>query len=118
MHALQVSGEAVGEMGDLPREGEGSDGPANGRQHAWGRALVANVLWLDANPDARQELAQASPGVVSRETKHAFLWRALKRWSESRYQALLVAAVAHLPTGNTTCPLIRDALSRVSRGPA
>lgn len=30
-----------------------------------GRALAANVLWLDANPDAKSDLAKARPGAVS-----------------------------------------------------
>ncbi len=64
-HALRESGEANGETGDLPSTGEGVEGFENEHAKSGGRALAANVLWLDANPDARQELAQASPGVVS-----------------------------------------------------
>ena len=70
MHALPDSGGAVAETGDLHGAGESGEGPGGGLVSARGRALAANVLWLDANPDARQELAQASPGAVSLETKH------------------------------------------------
>ena len=41
------------------------EGLEDGHVKSGGRTLAANVLWLDANPDAKQELAQASPGAVS-----------------------------------------------------
>lgn len=65
MDALRESREALGETGDLHSDGEGVEGLEDGHVKSGGRTLAANVLWLDANPDAKQELAQASPGAVS-----------------------------------------------------
>lgn len=65
MHAQQATGTALDQTGDLHRGGQGGEGSGDGPLKSGGRALAANVLWLDANPDARQDLAQASPGAVS-----------------------------------------------------
>ena len=43
-----------------------------GLARAGGRALAANVLWLDANPDAQRDLAMAPPGVVSVSIKPSY----------------------------------------------
>ena len=65
MQAWQEPGTAWGQAEDLQRGGDGGEVLVESRTKSGGRALAANVLWLDANPDARQELAQASPGAVS-----------------------------------------------------
>lgn len=71
MHALREFREALGETGDLQSSGEGVEGLEDGDVKLRGRTLAANVLWLDANPDAKQELAQASPGAVSPNPEQA-----------------------------------------------
>ena len=52
----------------LGRDAEGLEERTSGGA---GRALAANVLWLDANPDAKSDLAKARPGAVS---AHATAW--------------------------------------------
>ena len=54
-------GQGQGQDG-LGRHAEGLRQGSSGRP---GRALAANVLWLDANPDAKSDLARARPGAVS-----------------------------------------------------
>jgi len=61
-HALRDSAAASYHAEALHRGGESGE---DGALRAGGRALTANVLWLDANPDAKQDLAQTPPGVVS-----------------------------------------------------
>ena len=61
-HDLRDSAAASYQAEALHIGGEVAEG---GALRAGGRALTANVLWLDANPDAKQDLAQTPPGVVS-----------------------------------------------------
>ena len=68
VQALQEPGTARGQAEELQRGGDGGEELVGSHAKSGGRALAANVLWLDANPDARHELAQASPGVVSAKT--------------------------------------------------
>jgi len=61
-HALRDSAAASHQAEALHRGGESGE---DGALRAGNRALTANVLWLDANPDAKQDLAHTPPGVVS-----------------------------------------------------
>ena len=56
---------ALGQGQDLEVLGGETKESREGAFGGTGRALAANVLWLDANPDAKSDLARARPGAVS-----------------------------------------------------
>ena len=55
----------LGQGRDVEGLGRHAEGLREGTPGGPGRALAANVLWLDANPDAKSDLARARPGAVS-----------------------------------------------------
>ena len=55
----------LGQDQDLEGLGRHAEGLEKENSGHTGRALAANVLWLDANPDAKSDLARARPGAVS-----------------------------------------------------
>ncbi len=58
-------GPVLGQGQGLDGLGGHAEGLREGTSGGTGRALAANVLWLDANPDAKSDLARARPGAVS-----------------------------------------------------
>ena len=58
-------GTILGQGQDPEGLGRHAEGLREGTSGGTGRALAGNVLWLDANPDAKSDLARARPGAVS-----------------------------------------------------
>ena len=64
-HRQGLLDPVVGQGQDLDGLGRDTERLREGTSGGAGRALAANVLWLDANPDAKSDLAKARPGAVS-----------------------------------------------------